>query len=38
MPAVVLELGAPHHVAMKTLRLAEAVKEALESWLTMSQD
>jgi N-acetylmuramoyl-L-alanine amidase len=38
MPAVVLELGAPHQVAMKTLRLAKAVQEALERWLTMSQD
>jgi hypothetical protein len=25
-------------VAMKTTRLAEAVREALEQWLTMSQD
>jgi N-acetylmuramoyl-L-alanine amidase len=38
MPAVVLELGAPPQVAMKTLRLAKAVQEALERWLTMSQD
>jgi N-acetylmuramoyl-L-alanine amidase len=38
MPAVVLELGSPDQVAMKTTRLAEAVREALEQWLTMSQD
>ena len=38
MPAVVLELGAPHRVAMKTLQLGEAVREALERWLNMSQE
>jgi len=36
MPAVVLELGAPHQVAMKTSALGKAVQESLELWLTMS--
>ena len=36
MPAVVLELGAPHQVAMKTAALAKAVQESLERWLAMS--
>jgi len=36
MPAVVLELGAPHRVAMNTAGLAEAVQESLERWLTLS--
>ncbi len=36
MPAVVLELGAPHQVAMKTSDLGKAVQESLERWLTMS--
>lgn len=36
MPAVVLELGAPHLVAMRTSGLAKAVQESLERWLTMS--
>ncbi|MGA3352218.1 MAG: peptidoglycan-binding protein [Acidimicrobiales bacterium] len=38
MPAVVLELGAPDRVAMKTARLAEAIRVALEQWLTISRD
>ena len=38
MPAVVLELGAPHEVAMKTGRLADAVREALEHWLISNQE
>ena len=38
MPAVVLELGAPHQVAMKTAALAKAVQEALERWLAMSEE
>ncbi|MGA2528353.1 MAG: peptidoglycan-binding protein [Acidimicrobiales bacterium] len=38
MPAVVLELGAPDRVAMKTTRLADAVQEALEQWLTISRE
>ena len=33
MPAVVIELGAPHQVAMKTSDLARAVQESLERWL-----
>ncbi|MGD0439907.1 MAG: peptidoglycan-binding protein [Acidimicrobiales bacterium] len=36
MPAVVLELGAPHQVTMKTSGIAKAVQESLERWLTMS--
>ena len=36
MPAVVLELGAPQQVAMKTSGLGNAVQESLERWLTMS--
>jgi N-acetylmuramoyl-L-alanine amidase len=36
MPAVVLELGAPQQVAMKTSSLGKAVQESLERWLTMS--
>jgi len=36
MPAVVLELGAPQQVAMRTSGLARAVQESLERWLTMS--
>jgi N-acetylmuramoyl-L-alanine amidase len=38
MPAVVLELGSPNQVAMKTSRLAEAVQDALERWLALSRD
>ncbi|MGP8222230.1 MAG: peptidoglycan-binding protein [Acidimicrobiales bacterium] len=37
MPAVVLELGAPHQVAMKTSALGKAVQESLELWLTCSR-
>jgi N-acetylmuramoyl-L-alanine amidase len=36
MPAVVLELGSPHQVAMKTSGLGKAVQESLERWLTVS--
>ncbi|MGD1012325.1 MAG: peptidoglycan-binding protein [Acidimicrobiales bacterium] len=36
MPAVVLELGAPHRVAMRTAGLGEAVQESLARWLTLS--
>ncbi len=36
MPAVVLELGAPHQVAMQTSDIAKAVQESLERWLTTS--
>ena len=36
MPAVVLELGAPNRVAMRTSELGKAVKESLELWLTTS--
>jgi hypothetical protein len=36
MPAVVLELGAPRQVAMKTAGIAKAVQESLERWLTTS--
>jgi hypothetical protein len=38
MPAVVVELGMPHQVAMKTARLGKAVRESLERWLTMSTE
>ena len=38
MPAVVLELGSPRQVAMKTSQLGEAVQEALERWLGMSRE
>jgi hypothetical protein len=38
MPAVVLELGSPDQVAMKTAKLAEAVQKALEQWLVLSRD
>lgn len=38
MPAVVVELGAPDRVAMMTSRLGLAVREALESWLTTTED
>jgi len=38
MPAVVLELGSPHQVAMQTSRLGEAVLEALERWLDLSRE
>jgi len=38
MPAVVLELGAPQEVAMKTDKLADAVREALEHWLLISRE
>jgi len=38
MPAVVLELGAPHEVAMQTSRLGEAVQEALDCWLSLSRE
>ncbi len=36
MPAVVLELGAPEEVGMQTSRLAEAVTESLDLWLSLS--
>ncbi len=38
MPAVVLELGAPHQVGMQTSRLGQAVQESLDQWLFMSQE
>jgi N-acetylmuramoyl-L-alanine amidase len=38
MPAVVLELGAPNQVAMKTSGLGEAVRESLERWLSTSEE
>ncbi|MGO9581493.1 MAG: peptidoglycan-binding protein [Acidimicrobiales bacterium] len=38
MPAVVLELGSPRQVAMKTSQLGAAVQEALEGWLGMSRE
>jgi len=38
MPAVVLELGSPGRVAMRTSRLGQAVQEALEAWLSMSRE
>lgn len=38
MPAVVLELGSPDQVAMRTTKLADAVRNALEQWLMMSRD
>ncbi|MGO9963420.1 MAG: peptidoglycan-binding domain-containing protein [Acidimicrobiales bacterium] len=38
MPAVVLELGAPHQVAMKTSGIARAVQQSLELWLTTSEE
>lgn len=38
MPAVVLELGAPHRVAMRTSGLGEAVQESLERWLALSEE
>jgi N-acetylmuramoyl-L-alanine amidase len=36
MPAVVIELGAPHRVAMQTSRLGEAVTQSLDRWLSLS--
>ncbi|MGA3214453.1 MAG: peptidoglycan-binding protein [Acidimicrobiales bacterium] len=38
MPAVVLELGSPPQVVMRTAQLGEAVQEALERWLGMSRE
>jgi N-acetylmuramoyl-L-alanine amidase len=38
MPAVVLELGAPHQVAMRTSGLGRAVRESLERWLSTSEE